>query len=328
MAAHAALSRAAQRRMERLLRVATCLAESGYGAQVARLAACARALRADAQLWAAHARHRCPQGHTPLMQAARVGSVDRVLFLLECGANVEATGSADGETALMAACAKGRYEAVRALVERGGANVNAASSCRRGYTALMYTTFGDECEDAKYLRIARYLVERGAANVNASIASDFTGETALMMASCAGKLEMVRLLVQHGASVNAACVDSVMTAVMFASQEGYLEVVRFLIEHGAHVNVVETMNGGCTSLMWASERGYLEVVRCLLGGGATVNAAADSGCTALMSASKGGHLSTVRLLLEHGADRFAHSLTGWTAYDLAHSHPEVQAALA
>ncbi len=37
----------ARERLERLLRVATCLAACGYGAPAARLAATARALRGD-----------------------------------------------------------------------------------------------------------------------------------------------------------------------------------------------------------------------------------------------------------------------------------------
>ena len=60
---------AARAHLERLLRVGTCLAQCGYGAQVGQLAACARAFRADAQLWTAHARHRGPRGRTALMHA-------------------------------------------------------------------------------------------------------------------------------------------------------------------------------------------------------------------------------------------------------------------
>jgi hypothetical protein len=51
----AALDTLDEERMERLLRVATCLAECGYGTQVGQLAATARAFRGDAQLWTAQA---------------------------------------------------------------------------------------------------------------------------------------------------------------------------------------------------------------------------------------------------------------------------------
>ena len=55
----AALDVNEEERMERLLRVGTCLAMCGYGAQVGQLAATARAFRADAQLWGAHAPDAC-----------------------------------------------------------------------------------------------------------------------------------------------------------------------------------------------------------------------------------------------------------------------------
>ena len=107
--------------LERLLRVGTCLAQCGYGAQVGQLAATARAFRGDAQLWTAHARHRGPRGRTRLMHAARTGNAPRVIFLLERGAYVEAVDAREGDTALMLAGGAGHAEATRQLVERGGA---------------------------------------------------------------------------------------------------------------------------------------------------------------------------------------------------------------
>ena len=121
--------------MERLLRVGTCLAECGYGAQVGQLAGTARAFRADAQLWAAHARHRGPKGRTLLIHAAFTANVDRIVFLLKCGADVEAVTNKGG-TALRVACQESHCEAARVLVECGGANVNAARNAD-GKTALM-----------------------------------------------------------------------------------------------------------------------------------------------------------------------------------------------
>ena len=112
-----ALNHAAERRLERLLRIATCLAECGYGAQVGQLAATARAFRADAQLWAAHARHRGPKGRTLLMHAALTGSVVRIEFLLERGADVEAVDPTFGHCAV--ACVPGR--ALRSGPPAGGA---------------------------------------------------------------------------------------------------------------------------------------------------------------------------------------------------------------
>ena len=103
--------------MERLLRIATCLAECGYGAQVGQLAATARVFRGDAQLWAAHARYRgAAGGRTLLMHATLRDNVGRIVFLLERGVDVEAVDSTFGDTALMLACRAGRCEAARVLV--------------------------------------------------------------------------------------------------------------------------------------------------------------------------------------------------------------------
>ena len=225
--------------LERLLRVATCLAECGYGAQVGQLAACARAFRADAQLWTAHARHRGPRGRTALMHAAWLGNAPRVIFLLERSADVEAVDAEEGDTALMIACQVGHCAAARLLVERGGANVNAARTTD-GMTALMWAS------GKGLFETVRFLVERGGAHVNAACASD--GYTALMFASQVGHTETVRFLVERGgACVNASTADGT-SALMFASYKGHLEIVRVLVERGgANVSAARATDG-CTAL--------------------------------------------------------------------------------
>jgi ankyrin repeat protein len=147
-------------RMARLLRVATCLAECGYGAQVGQLAATARAFRGDAQVWAASCNHCGPLGRTRLMHAAKTGDIERARFLVYRGAAGDAVDKG-GQTALMWACGRGHPEVVRFLVERGGANVNAATTTD-GMTALMWAS------RQGHLEIVRFLVEYAHANVNAA----------------------------------------------------------------------------------------------------------------------------------------------------------------
>jgi ankyrin repeat protein len=316
--------------LERLLRVGTCLAQCGYGAQVGQLAACARAFRADAQLWTAHARHRGPTGCTALMHAAYTGNVDRIQFLVERGADEEAATTVEvpdsdfaaGTTVLMLACKEGHCEAVRSLVECCGADVNAGRTTD-GKTALMWA-----CQNG-HLETARYLVERCGASVNAALTDD--GSTALMWASEIGHLEIMRFLVERGgANANAARTTDGHTALMmWACEKGHLEIVRILVERGgANVNAARSTDG-YTAFLWASQNGHHEVVRLLLQRGALVNAArAFCGRTPLMFASMNGHATTVRLLLEHGALQHLTDHAGCTARAHASSHPLVLAVLA
>ena len=69
----------------------------------------------------------------------------------------------------MWASQKGNVEIARFLVERGGANVNAARTTD-GFTALMWASQNG------HLKVVRFLLERGGANVNVAAAA---GSTAL-----------------------------------------------------------------------------------------------------------------------------------------------------
>ena len=228
-------------RLERLLRVATCLAMCGYGAQVAQLAGAARAFYSDAQVWGAQVHHRGALGRMHLMHAAHMGSAARVQYLLDRGASADAV-DVHGQTALMMACENGHLETVRCLVERGGANVNAARTAD-GFTALMSASVKG------HLETVRFLVERGGANVNAARIDD--GMTALMWASQNGHLEIARFLVEReGAIVNASRTTDGGTALMIASCIGHLDFVRLLLLRGADRHALT--RGGKTAFELAS----------------------------------------------------------------------------
>ena len=126
---------------------------------------------------------RSRSGATPFYAAAENADVATMAMLLEAGAN-PALSTDDKTTPLMAAAGLGhggdRYErfwsadraleAVKVLVERGGADVNAQNEA--GFTALHGTAFVGA--DAA----AEYLVSRGA-NLNAQ---DFLGRTPFRIA--------------------------------------------------------------------------------------------------------------------------------------------------
>lgn len=118
--------------------------------------------------------------------------------------------------------------------------------------------------------------------------------------------DVVKILLDAGAHVNAARVLYGETPLHYAAWSGDSEAVKLLIQRGADVNATTNAQApskyGETPLMEAAGRGFLEVVGLLIGHGADVNAATVYGETALMKASYEGFLNVVRLLVEHGAD--------------------------
>ena len=62
---------------------------------------------------------------------------------------------------------------------------------------------------------------------------------------------------------------------------GHLEIVKMLLEHGADVNIRNMDNKGDTPLHYAALNGHLEVVKELLKYGADINAQSDDGQTAI-----------------------------------------------
>jgi uncharacterized protein len=70
------------------------------------------------------------------------------------------------------------------------------------------------------------------------------------------------------------------TALHIASREGHIEIVEMVLEKGANVNA--TTNDGITALIRASRNKHTEIVAMLLDNGADVNATDEDGDTALM----------------------------------------------
>jgi ankyrin repeat protein len=167
-------------------------------------------------------------------------------------------------------------------------------------------------------------------------------------------LEIIELLIERGADVNARMRSSTETRTVFthqwlyeegatpflrAAQSSDLTLMKLLLEHGADPTLAT--NDGTTPLMVASGIGWvegvtyewsreanLETVTMLLELGLDVNARNSEGRTALMGAAHKGRNEIVQLLVDRGADLAArdigsrdtiHKLAGvsWRAIDYA-----------
>ncbi|HKS35745.1 MAG TPA: ankyrin repeat domain-containing protein [Verrucomicrobiae bacterium] len=224
-------------------------------------------------------------GNTPLIHAASYGDLSSVRLLLERGADVNAANAA-GATALMRAAFDA--EKVRVLTERG-ADVNARSAL--GNTALMLAARPFDSH-----RAVELLLSRGA---DAKATNQF-GATALMAAVAGGDEKSVRLLIKHGADVNAQPA---------ANQMGFV------------------LGGGRTPLMWAAYRGDGAIMKQLIDAGADVNAESALG-TPLSQTAWADHTSAARLLIEQGAKVSQTArLDGYTPLHWAASTEERDASL-
>jgi ankyrin repeat protein len=87
------------------------------------------------------------------------------------------------------------------------------------------------------------------------------GATALHDAALAGKLDVVQLLVEKGANVNAKDNESGATPLHHAASWGRTEVVTFLLENGADASI--RTKGGDTALESAVVAGQKEVAELL-----------------------------------------------------------------
>ena len=145
-------------------------------------------------------------------------------------------------------------------------------------------------------QIVQILIEKEA-NVNAQNTGLYG--TALQAASARGHEQIVRLLIEKGADMNAQA-GYYGTALQAASAEGHEQIVPLLIEKQADTNAQAGYYGN--ALQAASARGHEQIVRLLIEKGADVNAQGGRYGTVLQAASAEGHEQIVRLLIERKAD--------------------------
>lgn len=133
------------------------------------------------------------------------------------------------------------------------------------------------------------------------------GVTALMVASRAGRAEIVERLRGVGADVNAQTRQG-DTALIHASSANWPAVVRYLLQAGAEVNHANRRGETALALgipaPWPQqdEARAVDCVNQLLAAGARVNNRAEDGTTPLHEAIARKQLAVVRLLLLRGAN--------------------------
>jgi ankyrin repeat protein len=175
-------------------------------------------------------------------------------------------------------------------------------------------------------------------DVNKPNAAGYTG---LMVAAERGRLDIVKLLLDHKADLNVAGRDG-STALMLAAENNQPEILKLLISRGADPNRQD--NNGWTAVLKASYQGNAkcievlashskleldrallvatlmekkEAAKALLDNGAEVDFRASDGRTPLILAAGKGNKDLVEVLLQAGADPSLTDQGGQTAQAVA-----------
>lgn len=95
------------------------------------------------------------------------------------------------------------------------------------------------------------------------------GATALVMAASSSDLEYTRELLKRGANPNIKFNKREFSILMDAAMEGNLELITMLLEHGANINTTD--NTGKSALHYSCIEGHLKVTELLISKGAQKN---------------------------------------------------------
>lgn len=146
------------------------------------------------------------------------------------------------------------------------------------------------------------------------------GVPVLKIAVARNNVEMTKLLLDAGATIDAATFILVIT-----HSNGSLELVQYFVDHGADVNAPAVGIPAHAPLMYAAEFGYVEIGKLLLEKGADINKWDSFGDAALAVAAFHGQMDFVKMLVAKGADLNFRGQYGNTAVGHARraNHPDI-----
>jgi ankyrin repeat protein len=257
-------------------------------------------------------------GMTPLLYAARDGRFEGARALVEAAADVE-LAEANGIRPLLMSILNDNLDVAYLLLD-AGADPNADDFWGRTplWAAVEYRNLdmNNRVEDspttngvdrASLFDLIVRLIREGA-DVNARTREvpprrpwlyslgdvswvDFTGQTPFLRAALSGDVDVMRLLLEHGADPNlptqagttplmaAAGVNWVVAQTYTVSNEALMDAIDLCLDRGADVNATNSM--GLSALLGAVNRGSNEIIEQLVAAGADLQVVDVEGRDAL-----------------------------------------------
>lgn len=269
-----------------------------------------------------------------LLDAVESGSEATVKLLLETGQFRVNQRS----KALSSAARHGQESAVKLLMGTRNVKItkdSLASAARYGHWGVVRLLFN--ADETGYQPSLAFEAARQHQKTLLRLFLDKSGPrlgNPLAGAAAGGNIEIVRMLIERGATVNDETGYSGPTALQESAARGHFEVVKLLLAANADVNAVPSAERGRTALQAAAEGGHLEVLNLLLTTGANVNGVGwnftvDRNTTVLQSAVVNAHHKIVDTLVGKGADLNGKDNASRTAlhYAVMIGHPVITKAL-
>lgn len=242
-------------------------------------------------------------GVTPLHCAVYQGNDEMVEFLLENGANGNAT-TADGQTALHIASQRGHRKCMKLLFAN---HVDLHIVDQAGSSSL-HSAVGTATDEATVPLLVKH-------KVNLNFQNPRNGNTALHLAVECRRPRIILFLLEKGATVDLAN-DEGLTPLQLAANTDNCEAISLLLQHCAHIEARSM--AGPTALQYAAWKGHWIAFDLLLIGGADINVWNKQGETLLHEQARCSlNTSIVTKIMDQGANIEARTSQGYTPLQCA-----------
>src|SRR5690348_7371337 len=247
------------------------------------------------------------ENDAPIALAAKKNDLAKVRALLDAKPRPDVNvRTADGTSALHWAVYHNDADLVDRLIE-AGADVNAKNDY--GATPMSEAAVVGNVQVLRKLLAARADVE----------SPNGDGQTALMVIARTSNVPAAKLLISKHANVNAIEQWRGQSPLMWAAAENQPAMVKLLVEHGAKVDARSSVNvwdrqvtaeprmqarpsGGFTPLLYAARKGCLECVQTLIKAGADKNLTDPDNVTPLLLATLNFNFDIAAYLVKEGAN--------------------------